>query len=242
MNAAGSSLTPGQWAGPSKNASFGVTSVCDPNAAPVANPCTTILSGSRASAPARPRRYWTAAFTSVSGFGYTGEGVVCFVTRQSIANVGDPCSAEKAAQPRICFRVPSPCTSTTITSAWLRGTTRSAWRLGAPGGEYTTVLRVTPPGFVVLVLGFVVLVLGLVPVVTGAAVTVGGLVLAGPAVTVDGIVLAGGAVLTVPRGTVIAGGGAVGGPAGGWGGTGGGRGVGVGTGGGWGGGAGARGV
>ena len=92
--------------------------------------------------------------------------------------------------------------------------------MGAPGGEYTTVLRVTPPGFVVLVLGFVVLVLGLVPVVTGAAVTVGGVVLAGAAVTVDGIVRAGGAVLTVPRGTVIAGGGAVVGPAGGSGGTG----------------------
>src|SRR5206468_3450052 len=111
-----------------------------------------------------------------------------------------------------------PCTSTTIASAWLRGTTRSAWRLGAPGGEYTTVLRVTPPGFVVLVLGFVVLVL--VPVVTGAAVTVDGVELVGAAVTVDGIVLAGGAVLTVPRGTVIAGGGAVVGPAGGSGGTG----------------------
>ena len=81
-------------------------------------------------------------------------------------------------------------------------------------------MRVTPPGLVVLVVGFVVLVLGLVPVVTGAAVTVGGVELAGAAVTVDGIVLAGGAVLTVPRGTVIAGGGAVVGPAGGSGGTG----------------------
>jgi hypothetical protein len=90
--------------------------------------------------------------------------------------------------------------------------------LGAPGGEYTTVLRVTPPGLVVLVLGFVVLVL--VPVVTGAAVTVDGVELAGAAVTVDGVVVLGGAVLTVPRGTVIAGGGAVVGPAGGSGGTG----------------------
>ncbi|HEV3134507.1 MAG TPA: hypothetical protein VG348_07380, partial [Acidimicrobiia bacterium] len=76
----------------------------------------------------------------------------------------------------------------------------------------------TFPGLVVLGLGLVVL--GLVPVVTGAAVTVGGVELAGAAVTVDGVVPAGGAVPTVPRGTVIAGGGAVVGPAGGSGGTG----------------------
>jgi hypothetical protein len=90
--------------------------------------------------------------------------------------------------------------------------------LGAPGGEYTTVLRVTFPGLVVLVFGLVV---------TGASVTVGGVVLAGEDVTVGAVVLAGGAVVlvggalpTVPRGTVIAGGGAVVGPAGGSGGTG----------------------
>jgi hypothetical protein len=98
-----------------------------------------------------------------------------------------------------------------VSACW-RGSTRSPWRLGAAAGEYTTVLRVTFPGLVVLVLG-------LVPVVTGAAVAVGGVELAGAAVTVDGVVVAGGAVLTVPRGTVIAGGGAVVGPAGGRGGT-----------------------
>ena len=87
-----------------------------------------------------------------------------------------------------------------IVSAWSRGSTRSARSFGAPGGEYTTVLRVTRPGLVVLVVGFVVL--GLAPVVAGAAVTVGGVV------------------PVVPRGTVIAGGGAVVGPAGGSGGTG----------------------
>jgi hypothetical protein len=97
--------------------------------------------------------------------------------------------------------------------AWLRGRTSSAWRFGAPGGEYTTVLRVTSPGLVVLVLGFVV---------TGAFVTVGGVVLvvAGAAVTVGGVVLAGGDVPAVPLGTEIAGGGAAVGPAGGSGGTG----------------------
>jgi hypothetical protein len=110
------------------------------------------------------------------------------------------------------------CTSTTIVFAWLRGSTRSPRRFGAPGGEYTTVLRVTRPGLVVLVVGLVVL--GLVPVVAGAFVTVGGVVLAGAAVTVGGVVLAGGAVPAVPRGTEIAGGGAVVGPAGGSGGTG----------------------
>jgi hypothetical protein len=90
--------------------------------------------------------------------------------------------------------------------------------LGAAGGEYTTVRRVTLPGFVVLVLGLVPVVAG-APVTVGGVVLAGGLELAGAAGTVGSGVVAR-AVVVDPPGTVIAGGGAVVGPAGGSGGTG----------------------
>ena len=93
-----------------------------------------------------------------------------------------------------------PCTSTTVVSLCWRGITRSPFRFGASGGEYTTVLRVTRAGLVVLEPG------------AGAAVTVGSVVL--PGVVSRGVVSRGvvsGAVVApgTAGGTVIAGGGPV---------------------------------